>query len=186
MIVLAMIVAAPSVDARNLMSATPGKSKVGIRAGVLAAGTFKLQDTTTVTTRSGAYGGVWFDLALGSRMFVAIDADVGNFDVYGRARWFVAGFAGVKFRLNNPSARLEWRPVAAVGYGNVARLPGTFEPIDLFLLKGGVELLLTPAERRARYQWVLEVVVIAAPSGSSAGRDASFGPTGLFRIGVQL
>jgi hypothetical protein len=163
-----------------------GQNVVGIKLGVINGTTFTVTQRmansvdSTYQSRAGLMGGIFFDMRLSDSRRLSINVDIIDVGVNSdREKLLDIGLA-FKQRVSAHDSPFILRPAVGAGLGYMADI--NFLKASSFLtVKGYCEMLL---HTEKPHTYLLELGLIAAPSGGNRVHDVRFSPMVYLRGGI--
>jgi hypothetical protein len=146
-------------------------------------GTGKLRiDGAHINTQPGFTFGAKFDFRFSRNLYWGLSADVHRLHVRDTGQYFLDLSCNVKKMYFGRSSRVGLRPGIGVGFGHLTHFRD-LESSTFLMTRITFEAIFFS---ETRVGWIIEVGLIAAPTGGNREHDMTYGPVPLFRVGAMF
>lgn len=170
---LVTLTLAPALAATQV----PDRSTVlGLRVGVITPGAFYLEEGPyeSYDLSLSFSGGISVDYRVAPKLYVGVFTDVMSMNAFDETALYYEGGITIKALIASPERAVSFRPMFAIGAGNLGAIY-TFEDTQYLTLKLGSEILFR--------SFFIEALAYGAPTGGNADVTTYFGPVALVRFG---
>jgi hypothetical protein len=153
----------------------------GVRGGIVMPGAFYWHEGPYASydfSLSWSVGG-FVDHMLAEKLSGGLYLDLNFVNAFDESAMMFDLGASLKARLGAPRARIQWRPMIGIGYGNMGSIY-LFEGTSYLTLKGGAEAVFPLGTRQA----LVEGAIFGSPTGGNADVTTTFGPVFQMRFGL--
>ena len=170
--------------ASSAMTSRSFWEKSGYFAGSIGfVGTGKLRvDGAHINTQPGFTFGAKFDFRLYGNVYWGMSADVHRLHVRDTGQYFLDLSFNVKKMYFGRNSRVGLRPGIGVGFGQLTHFRD-LESSTFLMTRVTFEAIFFSETKVA---WIVEIGVLAAPTGGNREHDISYGPVPLFRLGAMF